>query len=559
MSKSTPTRVIRLQANLGPKPLAQALRRSNRQTDCGRRALAYYLFDMQDRGVHQLLGFASAAHFAVETLDMKRRTARDLINVGRALAELPLVDRAFATGRISWTKLRLLARICVPETQTAWLEKAEALSLSEFERLVSTSEAGRPPREGGHGLPVTRVDVRLRLNAVEHELLEQVRLKVSAETGEEISTQDVLLLLAERALREKAEGGAKARTEAAGESLFRVHVDHCPSCRESRVRTLDGPVPIPANLGDAVLCEGNRSVAKAPSRGAAAPRDEGEKSAEALAPPASLALRRKILARDGFRCRVCSSKGTGLQVHHIRWRSRGGATVPENLLATCARCHALVHEGLLTIEGKAPHDLRIERQATQEDRNVESGVALVVDPPRGGAAAPPKRPFAVTFEDLPPEVDARWWRRHHHLLTWNDRRGVFVLTDGAPFEDEPVARPRHEAPPSQPRFEDVLGQDRAVQSLKLALAAARIEKRCPDPILLTGPAGVGKTTLARAVASKLERRAVDVSAPVVEHPASLMTLVAGLEDGDVLFIDEIHALPRRAAEMLYEALQEKTL
>ncbi len=52
MSKSAPTSVIRLQANLAPQPLAQALCRSNRQTDCGRRALAYDLYDMQDRGVH---------------------------------------------------------------------------------------------------------------------------------------------------------------------------------------------------------------------------------------------------------------------------------------------------------------------------------------------------------------------------------------------------------------------------------------------------------------------------------------------------------------------------
>ncbi len=64
MSKSAPTFVIRLQANLAPQPLARALRRCNRQTDCGRRAFAYDLFDMQDRG----LGFASATHFAVERL-----------------------------------------------------------------------------------------------------------------------------------------------------------------------------------------------------------------------------------------------------------------------------------------------------------------------------------------------------------------------------------------------------------------------------------------------------------------------------------------------------------
>ena len=122
-----------------------------------------------------------------------------------------------------------------------------------------------------------------------------------------------------------------------------------------------------------------------------------------------------------------------------------------------------------------------------------------------------------------------------------------------------VARPRHEAPPTQPRFEEILGQDRVVEPLKIALETARIEGRRPDPILLTGPAGGGRTTLARAVASEPGRRAVDISAPVVEHPAALMTLVAGLDDGDVLFIDEIHALPQRVAEMLYEALQEKTL
>ncbi|HGY90540.1 MAG TPA: AAA family ATPase, partial [Planctomycetes bacterium] len=277
-----------------------------------------------------------------------------------------------------------------------------------------------------------------------------------------------------------------------------------------------------------------------------------------MAPPASPALRRKILARDGHRCRACSMKGASLQVHHIRWRSKGGPTTPENLTVLCGRCHALVHEGLLTIKGTAPHALIFQRQEGKEDVIADAAVTLVMDPPRRGAAAPRKSAVPMTFDSLPQEVDAAWWRRHQRLLKWNDRRGVFLLEEGV-ADDETVARPRHEAPPTQPRFEEILGQDRVVESLKIALEAARIEGRRPDPILLTGPAGGGKTTLARAVASELGRRAVDVSAPVVEHPAALMTLVAGLEDGDVLFIDEIHALPQRVAEMLYEALQEKTL
>ncbi|HGY90644.1 MAG TPA: hypothetical protein ENK43_05665 [Planctomycetes bacterium] len=167
-----------------------------------------------------------------------------------------------------------------------------------------------------------------------------------------------------------------------------------------------------------------------------------------MARPASPALRRRILARDGHSCRDCSTMRTGLRVQPIGWRSKDGPTTPKDLTVLCGRCHALVREGLLTVEGEAPPALTFQRQDGKEDASGDGTVTLVVDPPRRGAAAPRKSAVAMTFEALPQEVDAAWWRRHQRLLNWNVRRGVFLLEEGV-ADDEAVARPRHEAPASK--------------------------------------------------------------------------------------------------------------
>jgi hypothetical protein len=108
-------KVVKVTRGLPADELKDELLRTNRETDAGHYKLAIQLHDMQERGVHQIFGYSSAEHFAQKMLGMKRRQARDLVAVGKALDKLPQIDEAFCEGRIVWTKVRSLCRIAVPK------------------------------------------------------------------------------------------------------------------------------------------------------------------------------------------------------------------------------------------------------------------------------------------------------------------------------------------------------------------------------------------------------------------------------------------------------------
>ncbi len=91
----------RLTAGLPVPELERRLHQWNRATDLGHRALAFYLHDKHVRRVFQDTGHSSAVHYAGSRLGMSRRRARELVEAGRVLAELPKVDEAFAEGRLS--------------------------------------------------------------------------------------------------------------------------------------------------------------------------------------------------------------------------------------------------------------------------------------------------------------------------------------------------------------------------------------------------------------------------------------------------------------------------
>ncbi len=105
-------------------------------------------------------------------------------------------------------------------------------------------------------------------------------------------------------------------------------------------------------------------------------------------------------------------------------------------------------------------------------------------------------------------------------------------------------------------FEDYVGQQRVVENLRIAIEAARGRDEPLEHVLLYGPPGLGKTTLAGLIARAMGANFRPTSGPTLEKPKDLVGILTSLEEGDVLFIDEIHRLGRVIEEFLYPAMED---
>ncbi len=123
---------------------------------------------------------------------------------------------------------------------------------------------------------------------------------------------------------------------------------------------------------------------------------------------------------------------------------------------------------------------------------------------------------------------------------------------------EPTVQPADDTEGSlrPQKLDEYIGQERAKENLRVFIEAARQRGESLDHVLLSGPPGLGKTTLAGIIAHEMGVTFRVTSGPAIEKPGEMAAILNSLQTGDILFVDEIHRLARQVEEVLYPAMED---
>jgi Holliday junction DNA helicase RuvB len=247
----------------------------------------------------------------------------------------------------------------------------------------------------------------------------------------------------------------------------------------------------------------------------------------------------------------------------------------------------MVHEGVLFVAGDArtgftfedkdgvPHERAIRagggkvRVVKSQDVNslalddsvcAENGTEDGSAFPRVPLKAPTRFAPPVSFDSLSEGVDAPWWRENKRRFQWNDRRRALEVVPGVDEgRAESTPRTLSDDGITGPSLAELIGHEDVVACLRTSIGAARELGKPLAPILFSGPPGVGKTALSLAVARELGVRLHKLHGSALRDPGFLAGWLASGERHDLVFVDEIHAVPHSLCEMLYEAMDRRRL
>jgi HNH endonuclease len=368
---------IDLHPGLGAELVDGRLRRAAKGRDFSNRVLAFYLDELHESGKFRDLGYTCLAQYADQRLGFDPRRARELCHAGRALVALTRIDAACRDGLLCWTKTELLTHGVHEHEQDEWIERANRVGCTELRRMLQRHRKGLSvERSRDGGLPRSGFDVRTTLPADEYAKLELVREELMRRSGTFVDDDEALRFIVR----------GHTVPEHAGE--------------------VDAEVDAEVDLNRAAACE----------------HDETPEW-----------LRRKVLARDGHRCQACGTFGSGqtgsstLHVHHIVYRSRGGLTREDNLIATCPGCHGLIHEGKLFATGLAADGIEFRNRfgeplVTAGERTIslpKPVLRLLCQEREDGGGRPPRRPKPAEIEipdeipeEIPREITGEWFKAH---------------------------------------------------------------------------------------------------------------------------------------------------
>jgi hypothetical protein len=284
-------------------------------------------------------GCSGTVHYAGLYLGLESKEAQELRRVASQLEGLPLLTEAAENGTIEWCALREVTRKATPDTEAYWLDAARTCTMRRLERLLR--QAGDKEERGAK-----TVELRMILEPEVAAMFHQTLRELSQEAGRRLSSSETLeYLCAERGAGPREAARDVAAEEAAPWAAVAAEETPCPG------------VPDLQLVARAVPHWSNDRLQFNPENRLATP-----------------AQRREMLRRDGY---SCSTPGCPnilwLQVHHIVYFHRGGATVPENMLSVCSKCHKHIHRGHLRVSGQAPHALEWR---DREGRRLGQFVAL---------------------------------------------------------------------------------------------------------------------------------------------------------------------------------------
>jgi hypothetical protein len=349
---------MRLIKGLPEERLHKRIHRFHQMECMGERALGFYLRELDIRQLFRKQGYASTAQYALMKLHIPLRKTRELLRIARALEHLPLIDAAFSRGRLSWSAVRELTRVTTRETEAQWLALAEKSTLRKIERAVKRVSFGEQPPRDPYGLARSKLKVVAELPVEDYAVWKEAFHRLSESAGKELDESQAVLMLAraylERPLRNSEKESRKA---------FQVVYHRCSECDHAWVVGAEGPEGIPTSKVSERENDADVVHIEEDTRGSVS----GEVSTpetpcvpvECRDTPNSVVIRQQVLSRDGLRCAVpgCTHRGD-LVAHHVTWKSHGGRTHLLNEVCICQHCHALIHEGLLRVEGTAPHGLK---------------------------------------------------------------------------------------------------------------------------------------------------------------------------------------------------------
>jgi hypothetical protein len=291
------------------------------------------MVELDDRGGWADAGASSMVSWCSWRIGMSRSTAYEHLRVGRALADLPAIDRAMAEGLLSYSKVRALTRVARPEDEEVMLNLGRGASAAQLERICRGLRRAAAGNEGApeaarwvSSRPASdgNVEIVMRLRAEEAAMVMKA-IESSAEGGERA---DGAVAMAESVL---CGGSMKSPTEIV------VHID---------ADNLEGTT----ELGDGLAVETCRRLLC--DAGVVPVLEAGGRIIDAgrKRRVVSSALKRALVSRDSG----CSFPGCDhrlVDAHHLEHWVNGGETVKENLLLLCRVHHGAAHEGAFTIEG----------------------------------------------------------------------------------------------------------------------------------------------------------------------------------------------------------------